>query len=498
MPPASAKSGATGRVSVPLRRVDPALLALTLLAFALAAYRLGSKSLWLDEAVSADHARLGWHGLWTVISHSDPNMGLYYVLLHLWVRVFGYDEAAVRSLTVLLGGLAVPVMALLGKRLFGRNCGLLAGVLLAISPFFVQYEQTARSYALVVLLVLLSCWFFLAALQRPTSGTLAGYAASSVLTIYAHYFAALVLLVQLATLLALRRRDAFAPRWLAVAGAIVVLCAPEALFAHRAGTGGVSWIHVPTLGTLVRFPGDVAGGKALAAVLIVLACYAVVRAVLARESERWRVWFLVLWLVGPVVLVFAVSRLGRPLFVTYYLIVVLPAFLLLAARGATLLPGRAPAAVAAALLIACSAVGLRDWYRSEGVEGYREATRYILAEARPADGVLGYPAKTVAYGLAYYEALAHARGPTPVAYRLGSAPLAHPPRIWVVLRQSDVSAQEERAVRESIAARYAPVGSQPDFTGLHVLLYRLKAAASRAAASRAAASKAGASRAGAR
>src|SRR5690348_12775243 len=74
------------------------VLALTILGFALASYRLGTKSLWLDEAVSANHARLGLSGLWTVITSHDPNMGLYYVLLHFWTRVFGDSEAAVRSM----------------------------------------------------------------------------------------------------------------------------------------------------------------------------------------------------------------------------------------------------------------------------------------------------------------------------------------------------------------------------------------------------------------
>lgn len=468
-------SGAGRRAATALRRIDPAIVALTLLAFALASYRLGAKSLWLDEAVSADHARLGLGGLWTVVSGGDPNMGLYYVLLHLWSRLFGYGEAALRSLTVLLGGLAVPAIALLGKRLFGRPCGLLAGLLLALSPFFVQYEQTARSYALLVLLVLLSCYFFVAALQRPAAMTLAGYVLASVLAIYAHYFAALVLLVQLATLLAVRRRDALTRPWLATAGAIVVLCVPEVVFASRAGSGGISWIHVPTLGALLRFPADVAGYKPLAAVLVVLACYGLARA--AIDGEGWQPWFLAGWLVGPVLLVFVISRLGHPLFVTYYLIVVLPAFLLLAALGvARLPPGPAPV-VAVALLAILAAAGLRDWYRSPSFESYRAATRYILARADRADGLVAYPPKTVGYGLAYYEALAHAHGPTRVTLRLGRPPSALPPRVWLALRSSSVSPREERRLRRGISARYAQLGPPADFTGITVILYRRDGAA---------------------
>src|ERR1700733_3304527 len=157
------------------RRIDlttAATAALTVLAFAVASYHLGTKSMWLDEAVSADHARLGFSGLWKVLSGGHPNMGLYYVLLHFWVRIFGYGEAAVRSMSVVLAAWAVPAIVALGRRLFGAATGLIAGLLLALAPFFVQYEQTARSYGLLVLLVVLSSYFFIRMLEKPTRGLL--------------------------------------------------------------------------------------------------------------------------------------------------------------------------------------------------------------------------------------------------------------------------------------------------------------------------------------
>ena len=49
--------------SWPWPRIDPAIVALTILVFAAASYRLGVKSLWLDEAVSVSRARLGLSGL---------------------------------------------------------------------------------------------------------------------------------------------------------------------------------------------------------------------------------------------------------------------------------------------------------------------------------------------------------------------------------------------------------------------------------------------------
>lgn len=462
----------------PLRHIGPAIAALTILGFALASYRLGTKSMGLDEAVSADHARLGLSGLWTVVSSRDPNMGLYYVLLHYWVRVFGYSEAAVRSMTVVLAGLAVPVTVLLGKRLFGRAAGLVAGLLLALGPFFVQYEQTARSYALVVLLVVLSSYFFVTELEKPSRATRVGYVLASTLAVYTHYFAAYVLLVQLLTLLAVKRRGAFTREWLTAAVAVAILCAPEAVFALRAGPGNISWIREPALSSLVKLPSNLAGGISLAAILVILACYGFVRAVADRQG--WQAGFVAAWLVVPVILDFAVSKFVQPLFVTYYLIVVLPAFLLFAAVGVVRLPWRAVGLIVLGLLVVLSALGIRDWYTHPSPEDFRGATRYILENEQRDDGIIYYPAGTLAgptSGIAYYEALASTSGPTPVRFQLGRAPLTRPPRIWLVMRDSDVAAagpQRQSQIESSISGEYEQVGAQTDFRNITTILYRLK------------------------
>jgi mannosyltransferase len=483
-PPSERVVGSSSTLGEPQRgrwrHVDPAIAAVTILGFALASYRLGTKSMWLDEATSANHARLGLSGLWTVLSSSDPNMGLYYVLLHFWVRVFGYSEAAVRSMTVVLAGWSVPVMVLLGKRLFGRATGLLAGLLLAISPFFVQYEQTARSYALVVLLVLLSSYFFVAELEKPARATRAAYVLSSSLAVYAHYFAAYVLLVQLLTLLAVKRRGALTRGWLTAGAAVAVLCTPEVVFSLRAGSGNVSWLQAPSLSTLAHLPSELAGGVVLAVVLIVLVCYGFTRA--AADREEWQAGFLAAWLVIPVILDFAVSKVIQPLFQDYYLIVVLPPLLLLAAVGVAKLPQRAAQAIAIGLLVVLSAVGIRDWYTAPGQENYRGAARYILNNERPGDGVIYYPGggaggKGVSSGFVYYDALDGKHGPTRVQFQLGQAPLVRPPRLWLVLRNSDVAAEgphRKAQVESSVSGTYRQIGSATHFRNLTLVLYGRK------------------------
>jgi mannosyltransferase len=73
-----------------------------------------------------------------VLTRYDPNMGLYYLLLNFWERIFGESEFAVRSLSALFGALSVSALYLLGARLYGPTVGLVAGLLLALDAFIVE------------------------------------------------------------------------------------------------------------------------------------------------------------------------------------------------------------------------------------------------------------------------------------------------------------------------------------------------------------------------
>ena len=84
---------------------------------------------------------------------------LYYLVARLWL-VFGSSDAWLRSLSVLFAALAVVVTAATVGRILDRRAAVVAGVLLATNPFFVDYAREARAYSLVVLLT--SCsWYLL-------------------------------------------------------------------------------------------------------------------------------------------------------------------------------------------------------------------------------------------------------------------------------------------------------------------------------------------------
>ncbi|MCP4539148.1 MAG: phospholipid carrier-dependent glycosyltransferase [Chloroflexi bacterium] len=127
------------------------LLAIIAMGGFLRFYQIGSKGLWLDEAFSV---WMGWQPVGEMLDwlvKIDQHPPLYYTLLHFWMA-FGDSAATVRALCALFSTLTIPVIYLLGRRLFGdQTISLLAALILAVSPFHVRFAQEARMYALLAL-----------------------------------------------------------------------------------------------------------------------------------------------------------------------------------------------------------------------------------------------------------------------------------------------------------------------------------------------------------
>ena len=116
------------------------------------------------QRIRADRPRTD---LLRVLSQSPEHTPLYFVLARLWAEQWGNSVAAMRSLSVVFGLLALPAMYGLGRVLAdahtgagigdtGMGMGQFAMGLLAVSPFFIAYSQEARPYSLWILLLLLA------------------------------------------------------------------------------------------------------------------------------------------------------------------------------------------------------------------------------------------------------------------------------------------------------------------------------------------------------
>ena len=354
---------------------------------------LDHKSLWLDEAVSVSLARLDWKSLGQTLWLREGNMALYYLLLRPFLFV-GQGEWQVRLLSALAGIATVPLMFALGTRLFGRRIGILSAVLFAVNACSVVYSQEARGYSLVVLLVTASTLLFVRAVEQPSYWNWVRYGFIAALSLYAHFFAALIVTAQWLSLAALPGSLIRIRKWTFALALTTVLSLPAIFFILTKNIGQLSWVAKPSLLELYHLALFLSaeGGKAVGNVLLLLSLIALVVAgreafgiwrSCGRSLESWRYALAFLCLLAPLSLTLLAS-LRTSLFFHRFLIVCLPAFVLLVALG---LSRVRPLAVPVVLYVGLSIVASIASY-SRTREEWREATRFVLSQSPPGEPIV--------------------------------------------------------------------------------------------------------------
>ena len=395
-------------VSAERRGLDPhwILVAVIALAALLRFLYLGAESLWFDESISVAIAHQNWLGLWKAISHSEANMALYYALLHVWTGL-GDSEYLIRSLSAAAGVLSVPVVYALGKRLLGTRPALIGAALLAANAFHVRYSQQARGYALAVLLVTLASLLFVQGIQKRSTGCWAAYVLVSTLAVYSHFFAILVLGAQWASIACLLAREVPWQKLLISIATISILLLPLAVFVLTTNGGQLDWVPKPSPIDMYYLFESLAGGGRILVIAYLAPClvavFLFIRALAhsGRSFDTWRYGMLLSWLFGPVLFVFAFS-LWKPLFVDRFLLICVPAFVLLAAIGLSQIRTRWILITCICMMLVVSVRKL-PWLGGYWEnEDWRGASSYLISQASPRDGILFYSA----YGrlsFDYYE-----------------------------------------------------------------------------------------------
>jgi uncharacterized membrane protein len=204
------------------------VIALGLFLVGLRFFHLAEKPFWLDEAFTAFHLSgypddevnrfvlgqirsasdmlqfqqvNGHHGWVDMVQHileTAPELPpLYFLLLRGWSYLFGPSVAAMRGFSALFGALLLPVVYWFCWVAFrDRRVGLLAVVLIGLSPFHLLLSQEARPYTLWLVEVMVAN---LALVQADRSGRRRHwllYTVTMVLAFYTHLLTMLLLLGQ--------------------------------------------------------------------------------------------------------------------------------------------------------------------------------------------------------------------------------------------------------------------------------------------------------------
>ncbi len=146
-------------IRYPSRYLPVATLLAILIAFAARFHDLDAQSLWNDEGNSLRLAQRSPADLIDAAGRDIHPPG-YYLALKGWIALAGESEFSLRALSAFAGVIAVAATMALGRALFSRAPAIIAGLLVALSPFAVYYSQETRMYAPLAMLSVLSMWVF--------------------------------------------------------------------------------------------------------------------------------------------------------------------------------------------------------------------------------------------------------------------------------------------------------------------------------------------------
>ncbi len=453
---------------------------------------LDSKSFWLDEGLVAQRVTMPLARFVRVVATTQVNMCLYYVAIRGWALIAGESEFMLRLPSAIFSTIAVPIVYRLGAELRDRRTGLVGALLVAVNATCIEYAQTARSYALLMMLVALSSLFFIRSVRRRSLASEAGYVISGTCGVYAHLFAVLAVPPQWLSLFLFRPGRKTSVRLTVSAVLIALLSIPMFFTAISNDYGQVAWIPRPTGASVARlfiiFAGVFDGRRDhLALVLGALYLLAIVTALVrASKRDRAALGYLLLSIGFPICLTLVVS-IFKPLFISYYLLPGLPFFALLAAMGIVRIKPRALAIAVVALIVALSLREDYSWYRAAPIQDWRNTVNFIAARAHPGDVLVVYPAYYSAPIEYYVSRLDHPAGFPTIVYQPevaepGKPNAGEPPQGFRSFRAESGAAAHRRiwftfpgwsptgedALREIMVGRRAT--SVPRFPGVRLIL----------------------------
>ena len=398
-----------------MRRYSLTLGALVVcgLGFGLRMFRLSAASLSGDENwpwILAQKPLLGWLHAIAIDDHPP----LYYFILRPWtdVSVAGYSELAFRIVSVFASVLTIAILFQLGSRLFGRRAGLIAAVLLALSPQHVDFSQEARMYTLLTTLCLgaaLCLWQALALPGRKAWKAWLGYLVLMSGAIHTHYFGWLFWCAAVAcVVLVTRGRKLVAA--LAVQAATALTFVPWTLYANvttRTGPSssqGLNALNGTVLARMLDGTFNLAGtsGPAYWIILgtVITGGLAGLGFWLAARRKAWRsLIFSAMHVAVPVALTIGLSMYSYTVWYRLfgandenayrYLMPLLPWGCALVGAGLALARPRALAYAALALTLVLEGFPTGQYLLKplHGKSDYRELVNYALSHRQPGDGI---------------------------------------------------------------------------------------------------------------
>ncbi len=385
-------------------------------------YQLDHEYLWYDELVSFRHLSCPSMGqFFRALLGEDPTaMPVYFLVEYYWAHTVGDSVYAVRLLSIVFGVMSICLIYRIACEYYGRLAGCVAALLIAGSFAHIRYSQEIRMYSLFVLEALLSIYVFHRMMRTPSRGWVLAHAVMSLLLLFTHILACLVLFVEVCTLALVCRNDFRLWRaWLVSSVPILLPWAWLVSGMYSRIAGSAQWIPVRSPSRIADFflsfcIGGGVGASPMWALYIAGAILYVPVVFLAVHS--WLNWrssphqtrddlqvttHLILFFLLPPVVLIVLSYLGRPLFVARYALPSTVALALLVSAGITMNRSWLWRGFFILLLIGYQGLELTRTPRPYRCFDSQMVAEHMLTEWNPKDRLYTYPF-VMAAPVAYY------------------------------------------------------------------------------------------------
>lgn len=194
------------------------LLFITLLGFAVRVYRLSS----VPAGFFCDEAATGYNA-WLILTTGRDEYGrlfpAFFQSFGIWrgglpfyaavpsVALFGLTEFASRFPSVIVGTATIPLIYLFTALLFTESSGLAVALLLAISPWHIQFSRFAEANVYLPFFLLTAMYLFLLAVKRKNHRALIASAVCFGLTVYTYFPAYALVPAVIASLTVIYRKN---------------------------------------------------------------------------------------------------------------------------------------------------------------------------------------------------------------------------------------------------------------------------------------------------
>jgi|GEM_PF-1202204 uncharacterized membrane protein len=202
------------------------LIAVFSIGILLRIFKLADQSVWIDEFVTTGFAAGPdlFHVFFDCLAN-NPHPPLFFMLEHIFCGIFGYSEFSLRFLPFVFSVACMFVFYRFVRVFFNEEIGLIAAVLFCLNPYQIYYAQEARNYTMFLLISMLMLYYFVISVKYNSfmSGQFIFW---SVLGIYTHSFAVILLIIMNAVLIIGYREEIRMSLWLKAQGIIAIFFIP--------------------------------------------------------------------------------------------------------------------------------------------------------------------------------------------------------------------------------------------------------------------------------